>query len=104
MDTNISAKPDEVLFNILTELRMQIAKENNVAPFIIFSDASLKQMATYFPIDAENMLKIDGVGLNKLVKYGNKFIEAISDYVSKNNIDTSGLSVQKKTNMLLFLN
>ena len=97
MNTNISAKPDEVLFDILTDLRMQIAKENNIAPFIVFSDASLKQMATYFPTDAENMLKIEGVGLNKLVKYGNKFIEAILDYVSKNNIDTLNLSVQKKT-------
>lgn len=45
------------LFDILTDLRMQIAKENNIAPFIVFSDASLKQMSTYFPTNAENMLK-----------------------------------------------
>lgn len=82
-------KVDEILFNILNDLRTKVAKENNVAPFIIFSDATLKQMSTFYPTDAESMLKIEGVGLNKLVKYGNKFIEAIFDYVSKNNIAIS---------------
>ena len=76
---------------------MKVANESNVAPFIIFSDASLKQMSTFYPIDAESMLKIEGVGLNKLVKYGNRFIETISDYVSKNNIKVSNLAKPQKT-------
>ena len=79
-------KYDEELFEILRKIRMDIAKENNIAPFIVFSDASLKQMSTFYPIDADKMLEIEGVGLNKLVKYGNVFIEAISNYVSENNI------------------
>ena len=53
-------------------------------------------MSTFYPTDAESMLKIEGVGLNKLVKYGNVFIEAISDYVSKNNIDVQDLAPTKK--------
>ena len=92
----IEAKVDENLFAILNNLRMKVANENFIAPFIVFSDVSLKQMSTFYPTDAESMLKIEGVGLNKLVKYGNVFIEAISDYVSKNNIDVQDLAPTKK--------
>ena len=84
---------DENLFNVLRDLRMQIARENDIAPFIVFSDTSLKQMARSFPLDAESMLNISGVGLNKLERYGNSFIEAISNYVYENNI-----SVPEKDN------
>ncbi len=89
-------KFDENLFAILSDLRKKIANENSIAPFIVFSDVSLKQMSTFYPTDAESMLKIEGVGLNKLVKYGNVFIETISDYVSKNNIDVQDLAPTKK--------
>lgn len=92
----IQTKFDENLFAILSDLRNKIANENFIAPFIVFSDVSLKQMSTFYPTDAESMLKIEGVGLNKLVKYGNVFIEAISDYVSKNNIDVQDLAPTKK--------
>ena len=91
----IEPKFDENLFAILSDLRKKIANENFIAPFIVFSDVSLKQMSTFYPTDAESMLKIEGVGLNKLVKYGNVFIEAISDYVSKNNIDVQDIAPTK---------
>lgn len=77
---------DEKLFDILRNVRKEIAEANQIPPFIVFSDGSLKQMSTFYPIDAESMLKIDGVGLNKLVKYGNDFIEVIAKYVSENHI------------------
>lgn len=92
----IEPKFDENLFAILSDLRKKIANENFIAPFIVFSDVSLKQMCTFYPTDAESMLKIEGVGLNKLVKYGNVFIETISNYVSKNNIDVQDLAPTKK--------
>ena len=91
----IQTKFDENLFAILSDLRKKIANENFIAPFIVFSDVSLKQMSTFYPTDAESMLKIEGVGLNKLVKYGNVFIEAISDYASKNNIDVQDIAPTK---------
>ena len=94
-ETSIETKFDENLFTLLTNLRKKVADENNVAPFIIFSDVSLKQMSTIYPTDAESMLKIEGVGLNKLVKYGNIFIETISDYVLKNHIDVKAYSTTK---------
>lgn len=87
---------DENLFNILRNLRKEIAEVNNIPPFVVFSDSSLRQMSTYYPIDAEKMLAIDGVGLNKLVKYGNDFIEVISNYVTKNNIKVPENSASSK--------
>ena len=77
---------DKVLFGILKELRMEIAQLNNIPPFIVFTDVSLKDMSTYFPINVENMLKITGVGVSKLEKYGKIFIDTISKYVEENNI------------------
>ena len=65
---------------------MEIAQLNNIPPFIVFTDVSLKEMSTYFPINVENMLKITGVGVSKLEKYGKIFIDTISKYVEENNI------------------
>lgn len=77
---------DSDLFEILRELRMDVASKNNVPPFIIFADVSLKQMSTYYPTDVDSMLKISGVGAFKLEKYGDIFIEAIRDYVQEHDI------------------
>lgn len=77
---------DTALFGILKELRMKIAQLNNIPPFIVFADVSLKEMSTYYPTNVENMLKITGVGVSKLEKYGEIFIDTISKYVHENNI------------------
>lgn len=91
------------LFEILRDLRKQIAIENNVPPFIIFSDFCLKEMATYFPTNSDSMLNISGVGANKLENYGDIFIEAIKDFTSKNNITipktTKNILKSKKANI-----
>lgn len=78
---------DDNLFEILRNLRKEIAEINGIPPFIVFTDVSLKEMCTYFPTNVENMIKITGVGSNKLEKYGDIFIETINKYVSENNID-----------------
>ena len=77
---------DTTLFEILKELRMKIAQSNNIPPFIVFADISLKEMSTYYPTNVENMLKITGVGASKLEKYGQIFIDTVSKYVYENNI------------------
>lgn len=77
---------NEDLFEILRNIRRQIAIKTNVPPFIIFSDSSLKEMATYFPTDANSMLDISGVGTNKLQNYGDIFIKTIKNFADKNNI------------------
>ena len=78
---------DSNLFEILRNLRKEIAEINHVPPFIVFTDVSLKEMSTYFPINVESMLEISGVGVNKLEKYGDIFIETINKYVIENNIE-----------------
>ncbi len=73
-------KGDDSLFEILRQLRMTIAKEEKVPPYIIFNDATLKEMVVEKPTYDEAFLAIDGVGQAKLDKYGNAFMDAIMQY------------------------
>ena len=98
--SNDALKYDENLFDILRNLRAEVAKENNIPPFIVFTDVSLKEMSAYYPIDMDRMLQINGVGVNKFEKYGNIFIDAINKYVVDNNIEIPEMkkvSPKKKT-------
>lgn len=94
----IEAQVDEVydakLFEILKALRKRISEETHMPPFIVFSDTSLKQMATYFPTSEDQMLKISGVGYSKFDKYGNRFLETIRPYVSENNITPKEIPIE----------
>lgn len=98
IEKSIEAQVDEVydakLFEILKALRKRISEETHVPPFIVFSDTSLKQMATYFPTSEEQMLKISGVGYSKFDKYGNRFLETIRPYVSENNITPKEIPIE----------
>lgn len=80
---------DENLFEILKSLRREIADLHNLPPFVVFADVSLKEMCTYFPVSVDDMLKISGVGVNKLEKYGNLFMETIQKYMLENHIETA---------------
>lgn len=84
--SSTNADFDEKLFEILRGLRRKVAEENNVPPFIVFGDVSLKEMATYFPVNRVSMLSISGVGVNKLENYGDIFIKTIKQYVDDNDI------------------
>ena len=77
---------DAHLFEILKDLRREIAAANNIPPFIVFTDISLQEMSTYFPTNVENMLEMNGVGENKMAKYGEVFMGKIKQYVEENNI------------------
>ena len=72
---------DEALFNHLKKVRLDLSKKRNIPPFIIFSDASLKDMASYKPKSEEAFLKIKGVGDKKLMQYGDIFIAEISEFI-----------------------
>ncbi|MEK7723506.1 MAG: DNA helicase RecQ, partial [Acidobacteriota bacterium] len=58
------------LFEELKKVRMKFAKAENVPPYIIFSDATLVEMATFLPHDLTEIQRISGVGEMKLEKYG----------------------------------
>jgi ATP-dependent DNA helicase RecQ len=80
------AAADELLFNILKDVRKKLAKEIGLPPTIIFTEPSLIDMANQYPITMEEMSKIQGVGIGKANKYGKKFIDAINKYVEENEI------------------
>lgn len=71
---------DRDLLNILKKLRLQLARQRNIPPFIIFSDSSLIDMAKKVPKNDEEFLKVKGVGDKKLIQYGDIFIAEIKDY------------------------
>ena len=71
---------DEVLFEKLRELRLSIAKEEKVPPYIVFSDKTLKEMSFKKPVNEEEMLEVSGIGKFKFDKYGEKFIDVIKTY------------------------
>lgn len=78
------------LFEILKELRKEIAHENNVPPYVIFGDITLKEMSVKYPVYKESMLNITGVGELKYSKYGELFENTIRKYSEDNNIKISG--------------
>ena len=77
---------DQVLFNMLQDLRKDMSRHENLPPFVIFQDPSLEDMAIQYPIKEEELLQITGVGTGKAKKYGAPFLELIKDYVEENEI------------------
>lgn len=74
---------DQDLFEQLRLLRKDLARSENVAPFIIFSDVTLKDMATKLPISADQFLEIKGVGNQKFERYGQSFMNVIIAYLDE---------------------
>lgn len=68
---------DKILFESLRELRLQIAREEAVPPYVVFSDRALQEMAVHFPETQQEFAAINGVGPIKWVKYGEKFLNVI---------------------------
>ena len=75
------APQDEPLWQALRECRRQLAAEHDVPPYVIFHDATLKQMTTERPSDAAALLAIGGVGQAKLERYGERFLSVIRAHV-----------------------
>lgn len=88
------------LFDILKSLRKEIADKLKVPPFVVFSDASLKDMCIKYPLTDEEFLNVSGVGDVKAERYGKEFIRAITDYTKKNNIDVQSVkNAEHKNNI-----
>ncbi len=101
------ATTDTVLFEMLKDLRKQVAREKNLPPFVIFLENSLEDMATNYPTTFEELEKIQGVSKGKTLRYGKKFIDLISKYVEENDIvkpdDFVMKSVVNKSGMKVFI-
>ncbi|MBK9215343.1 MAG: DNA helicase RecQ [Chloracidobacterium sp.] len=79
---------EKPLFDHLRQLRAVIAKSENLPPYIVFSDATLVQMAAFLPLTEADMRRIMGVGDVKWEKYGRDFLNGIKAYCSKNSLTT----------------
>ncbi|MFC0525035.1 DNA helicase RecQ [Pontibacillus salicampi] len=74
---------DQELFDELRTLRKSIAEEHDIPPYIVFSDATLKQFAIHLPKTREDMLALKGVGEKKYEQYGELFLQAIENYAGQ---------------------
>ena len=71
---------DDSLFEELRSLRRRIADREGVPAYVIFHDATLRQMAAERPANPEELLLVSGVGERKLEKYGEEFLEALANH------------------------
>ena len=70
--------PEQELFEILRAARLRIALEQNVPPYVVFHDSTLREMARLRPRDKAEMARISGVGQAKLDRYGDTFLAVIA--------------------------
>jgi ATP-dependent DNA helicase RecQ len=77
---------DRGLFESLRELRRTVANEKSVAPFVIFSDATLREMAAVRPASATTFINIRGIGQRKAAELGPRFVEHIVEYCRAHNV------------------
>ena len=75
---------NDPLFEELRDVRRRIAETEKVPPFVIFSDAAIKDMCAKLPRTNEEFLQVSGVGEHKLKKYGLDFIQAIRTFLEVN--------------------
>lgn len=80
------------LYEMLVSLRSEISKEEGIAPYMVFGDATLKNMASVYATNKEEMLNISGVGQIKYERYGKRFEDIIEKYIEEKNIDKSKLN------------
>jgi ATP-dependent DNA helicase RecQ len=73
------------LFEELRTLRTQLARKENIPPYMIFSDKTLVDMCVKAPLTKEAMFTVNGVGQNKYDRYGAQFMEAICAFTGGAN-------------------
>ncbi|WP_074593548.1 DNA helicase RecQ [Bacillus cereus] len=93
---------DHPLFEVLREVRKEIAQGEGVPPFVIFSDQTLKDMCVKMPQSDSELLTVKGIGEHKLVKYGSHFLQAVQHFIKENpnyaeTIKTEVVSERKKS-------
>ena len=82
-----SAAGDEVLYVQLKSLLRSIAQRENLAPYVIFDDRSIKDMTIQYPCTLEELSRCTGVGVAKAQRNGQPFVDLIKKYVEENEIE-----------------
>ena len=84
------------LFEMLRKLRMEIAREEALPPYIIFNDKTLIDMCVKLPTEKEKMLTVSGVGASKMEKYGQRFLDAIRTFLDMHPDEIVSMSDDSK--------
>src|SRR5262249_45188602 len=84
---------DRELFDALRQLRRDEAGDRGVPTYIVFSDATLRDMARQRPSTLEGLLRVRGVGQKKLADFGQKFVDCVANYCAQNGV---GMDVESE--------
>ena len=71
------------LYEILRDIRKEIADEEDLPPYQIFQNRTLREMALYKPRNIKELLELYGVGQYKITRYGQAFLDVISSYADQ---------------------
>lgn len=93
-DISMAENYDRNLFAELRKKRKELADKSHLPPYIIFSDKTLTEMATYFPVNKKEIMRIHGVGEVKFEKYGQIFLNEVIDYCLTNKIKPNGRELE----------
>ena len=74
----------EGLFEHLSALRKEISDADEVPPYVVFADRTLRQLAAVMPVDVDLLEGFSGIGTHKREAYGDRFVSAIADYLKEN--------------------
>ncbi len=99
--TRVSVRPEEDLFSRLKQVRMRFATQEDVPAYIIFSDAVLQEMVKEKPLTSEEMIQIPGIGEHKMWKYGQAFLDTISNFMDGSNSKKTKVDTYQDTLELL---
>jgi len=78
---SLSADPD--IIEALRKLRTELARQRRVPAYIIFGDATLRDLASKAPSTPEELLRVSGIGLKKLEQYGERILEVLRRHSAK---------------------
>ncbi len=84
--TMLDENYEHLLFDTLRALRRRCAEKAGVPPYIVFSDATLRELATYLPLTLADMGRISGFGEVKMARYGTIFLEPIVAYCTQKGL------------------
>jgi ATP-dependent DNA helicase RecQ len=79
----MQAKDDRERFEKLRALRLEMAQELSLPPYVIFHDKTLKEIAVIQPINREQLLQIRGIGETKAEKYGERLLAVLAEFKSQ---------------------
>lgn len=90
---------DIELFNVLSNVRKELAIKLNVPPFVVFGDATLIQMCILYPTTLTELYNVSGVGNYKAEHYGKYFLDEIIKYMKEHNIEKNSIVTTNSGNL-----